>query len=446
MKGRIGEATKIHQQTILQHPDYFFAKICTALNYYDQKQFSKMPGLLGENLELDILYPEKKIFHASEVMNYYKVVALYLNAVDKTNKAWDIIAKMENACPGHPEIKEATEEIFRFNLANWPERRKKEKESEIKIDGVFTQSVPETNTAPVFENKLIEELGKFNFSLPEAILQQILLIPDESLKKDLQKALKNSIGRYQYFMEHKELPGETSFFLIHAVFIIAEKKWADLLPDIINVLKNGKSFNEFYFGDTLPSLVWIAWYKLGDVNPQPLFDFLKERNIDTSGRTGINKALVQLYWQQKELQQQIINGYKELVAYFIENKNDSTLIDTIVFASTVCAMRDISLDELQNEIRRLFENKLIAIGYVRDFESLISYGKTESEIIEKVPGMYEMYENAVATWSGYKEEKYGDDWEKQKQRIERIEAKIGRNEPCHCGSGKKFKKCCLKDY
>lgn len=26
----------------------------------------------------------------------------------------------------------------------------------------------------------------------------------------------------------------------------------------------------------------------------------------------------------------------------------------------------------------------------------------------------------------------------------RKEKKIGRNEPCHCGSGKKFKKCCIK--
>jgi len=25
----------------------------------------------------------------------------------------------------------------------------------------------------------------------------------------------------------------------------------------------------------------------------------------------------------------------------------------------------------------------------------------------------------------------------------RAEKKIGRNEPCPCGSGKKFKKCCL---
>ena len=28
--------------------------------------------------------------------------------------------------------------------------------------------------------------------------------------------------------------------------------------------------------------------------------------------------------------------------------------------------------------------------------------------------------------------------------IKRSETKIGRNDPCSCGSGKKFKKCCLK--
>jgi len=26
----------------------------------------------------------------------------------------------------------------------------------------------------------------------------------------------------------------------------------------------------------------------------------------------------------------------------------------------------------------------------------------------------------------------------------RAEAKVGRNDPCTCGSGKKFKQCCLK--
>jgi len=28
---------------------------------------------------------------------------------------------------------------------------------------------------------------------------------------------------------------------------------------------------------------------------------------------------------------------------------------------------------------------------------------------------------------------------------ERNRAKVGRNDPCPCGSGNKFKKCCIKD-
>jgi len=465
VNGMKEKALELNLLTIRQHPTYLFAKLCTALDYYYEKEFSKIPELLGESLQLDRLYPEKKTFHVAEVMNYYKVVALYLNAVGKTKQAWDIIAKMENASPGHPDVIATTEGIFKYNLANLSERFEKEKESEITIDGEFTQSVPETNSIPDFENKLVEELGRFNFRLPEAILQQLLLLPDESLKRDLQKVLKHSIARYQYFREHDEPHGETSFFPVHAVFIIAEKKWTDLLPDIIQVLKNGKAFNEFYFGDILTSLIWIAWYKLGTENPQPLFDFLKERNTDTFSKTGINHALVQLYWQQVKLRQQIINGYKELAAYFIDNKTDRTLIDTIVIASTACAMSDISLNDMKNDIKQLYDNKLISLGYAGDFETLTEYDKNQSNTIEDVPGMYKMYEEAVATWADYaddddneddEEDIYEnddknwindqyDDWDEPVETIIRTEPKIGRNDPCPCGSGKKYKKCCIKD-
>jgi hypothetical protein len=461
MKGMKEKAMEINLLTIRQHPNYLFAKLTLAIEYYYQKEFLKMPALLGEKLQLDSLYPHKKSFHVAEVMNYYKVVALYLNAVGKTEQVWDIIAKMENACPGHPEIDNTSKEILRFNLENLPERWKKDVESEIIINGEFIQSVPQTNTAPVFENILVEELSRFDFRLPDTILQQLLLLPDDSLKRDLQKVLKDGIARYNYFMEQEDLPEEKSRFLVHAVFIIAEKKWTDLLPDIFHVLKNGKSFNDFYFGDTLTSLLWIAWYKLGAANPKPLFDFLKERNTDTFAKTGINQALIQLYWQQKNLQQQIINGYKELAAYFTNNKNDPGLIDTVVIASTVCAMCDTSIDKLENEIKQLYENKLVSLGYAGSFESLTRHKKTERNIIEKVPDMYEMYQHAVDTWDGYQnEEDYDDvfdeednnmdddefeDWEEPLQTVVHTEPKIGRNDSCPCGSGKKYKKCCLKE-
>jgi uncharacterized protein YecA (UPF0149 family) len=31
----------------------------------------------------------------------------------------------------------------------------------------------------------------------------------------------------------------------------------------------------------------------------------------------------------------------------------------------------------------------------------------------------------------------------KKKPVKRDEAKVGRNDPCSCGSGKKFKQCCI---
>ena len=59
---------------------------------------------------------------------------------------------------------------------------------------------------------------------------------------------------------------------------------------------------------------------------------------------------------------------------------------------------------------------------------------------------------ATAWWSAFEKNAPSDDdleedWDDDRLRIEpqqpyRAPAKVGRNEPCPCGSGKKFKKCC----
>ncbi|MEJ2041340.1 MAG: SEC-C metal-binding domain-containing protein, partial [Desulfosarcinaceae bacterium] len=36
----------------------------------------------------------------------------------------------------------------------------------------------------------------------------------------------------------------------------------------------------------------------------------------------------------------------------------------------------------------------------------------------------------------------GDEAPKKKKPMRRQDAKVGRNDPCPCGSGKKYKKCC----
>ncbi|HBF88607.1 MAG TPA: hypothetical protein DDX39_08200 [Bacteroidales bacterium] len=57
--------------------------------------------------------------------------------------------------------------------------------------------------------------------------------------------------------------------------------------------------------------------------------------------------------------------------------------------------------------------------------------------------------NKINSWSENQKNPFNDndeindDYEYIQNSIEKKEPKVGRNEPCPCGSGKKYKKCCL---
>jgi DNA-binding Lrp family transcriptional regulator len=408
------------------------------------------------------------------------MVALYLNAVDETQEAWDVIERMETASPGHPDIDETTKEIFSYNLKHASRRMEEDEKTNKMVSGSFRQSIPASSMLPLFENKIIEELYKHDFRLPLEILKEILDLPKESLVCDLKKVLEDGIARYRYFKTDKNWQDKHTQFLLHAIFIIAEEERIDCLENIFNVLKNGDEFTEFYFGDTKTELLWIAIYKLAVKDVSLLFAFLKERNIDTFSKTPVNQALEQLFYHHENLRQPIIEGYRELSAYFIANKEDEALTDTNVIASATCTMRDIAVDELKEQIKELYEHNLVYYAYAGNYKSLMKHQRNEERKKKTIPSIYEMYEKIITTWAGYKDDEEGDDgddnegrdddeaninrdgegdwdkywdkyWDKDmpnncedQKPFLRTEPKIGRNDPCPCGSGKKYKKCCMK--
>lgn len=300
---------------------------------------------------------------------------------------------------------------------------------------------------PVFENDLVNELYRFDFRIPADVLNQLLALPDESLAVDLKKVLQDSIIRFKYFSETSKYTKEESSFLLHAIFLIAEKNRVELLPDILNMLQQDTLLLHYYLGDTKTEIIWIALFKLCVENPIPLFDFLKKPNIDTFCKTPANDALIQLYYHQQHLQQLIIIGYKELTAFFIEHEEKEDLIDNELIADVVCAMREISLAELTPDIKLLYDHELVFYGYAGSFESLITSNDTNWKK-EKIPGMVDLYHEVITTWGSYTgddffDDDFSDDDLSFQQPNVRSEQKIGRNEPCPCGSGKKYKKCCL---
>jgi hypothetical protein len=84
-------------------------------------------------------------------------------------------------------------------------------------------------------------------------------------------------------------------------------------------------------------------------------------------------------------------------------------------------------------------------------------------VIREVLPITERYQKIITTWAGYTdtgeelediefEDEMEEDadwrpWDDGADESEllpiRTEPKIGRNDPCPCGSGKKYKKCCM---
>ncbi|MBK8984237.1 MAG: hypothetical protein IPM38_18435 [Ignavibacteria bacterium] len=76
--GKFDEAFEMNQQIVREHPDYLFGKINLAWEYLRNKEFEKIPGILGEAMEIKSLYPNREVFQIEEVLSFYNVAVEYL--------------------------------------------------------------------------------------------------------------------------------------------------------------------------------------------------------------------------------------------------------------------------------------------------------------------------------------------------------------------------------
>ena len=75
--GDIKRAEAIVLENLRLHPDYLFARVNYAEMCLGRGEPDKVPEILGEQLDLKQLYPERDRFHVSEVVGFYGVVGFY---------------------------------------------------------------------------------------------------------------------------------------------------------------------------------------------------------------------------------------------------------------------------------------------------------------------------------------------------------------------------------
>jgi hypothetical protein len=171
----------------------------------------------------------------------------------------------------------------------------------------------------------------------------------------------------------------------------------------------------------------------------------------------------QVLLNQPERRTEVIDWYKSIFEEWIEGEGDDAIIDTELIAFFVTDAVNANMTELIPQMTELFEHGLVAEGVSGNLESCLKYINKPSIYSEKKDifnSISERYNYFISTWLNYTDgddsESYNDmesdddevnEYINQEMRklvpLPGEKPNVGRNDPCPCGSGKKYKKCCL---
>ncbi|MEC0328498.1 DUF1186 domain-containing protein [Paenibacillus macerans] len=127
-------------------------------------------------------------------------------------------------------------------------------------------------------------------------------------------------------------------------------------------------------------------------------------------------------------------------------------------AEIVSCSSDLYPLEVYEDIKRLYESGELEKNYI-DFRSVESaLKKTQEEVMQGAQRTrdYSFIDDTIAEMEGWASFQPKRDMGSQLDLLDALSgltlpkqspvkvSKVGRNEPCPCGSGKKYKKCCGK--
>ena len=321
---------------------------------------------------------------------------------------------------------------------------------------------------PNFNHPEVKVFYEHDLNIPREKVEAVLQLPRETLVEDLRKMLRDAIDRYEYFKKI-DWSEDTHEFPMHALWLLADLKAEEALPDVLDLLRQDYEFLEFWFNDRLTESLWEVIYHIGDQSLDSLKSFVLESGNDTYGRSAVTTAVEQIALHQPERKEEIVEWYESIFEHFLALDKDNPILDEELISFMVVESISLKEEDLLPLIKKLYDRGLVLEGIPGSYHSVEQgMGKKKSHLYTHTvySSIFERYEDAVSSWHYYRL-KYDEDYGKSRSQrpqspeepayahsqvhdslqsgtFKRQGKKVGRNDPCPCGSGKKYKKCCGK--
>jgi hypothetical protein len=334
---------------------------------------------------------------------------------------------------------------------------------------------------PEFTNPEILWLYYNDIDFDQEKLQAILSLPRTSLVSDLIKVLEDSVHRFEYFRtiegDSEEFDETGSWFPTHAIALLAELKATEAFESLVEVLKQDEDYLEFWFSDMIHDFFWEALYNTGADKMNRLLDIVFDQEISYTAQLVILDCLEQIGHHQPERRNEVADWFRQLLRRIADRETRTASDDNDLGGMIVWCVLDLGYSELLPEIEEIYAFGYASPGTCGTFEDVkSSINEPYSGIGKKsLVNIFERYTELSRALSDYMvddldnfEDSYPDE-DFDDSDLEDLDFddddgignsdyydnypepyiapyKPGRNDPCVCGSGKKYKKCCMLKF
>lgn len=451
--GRKAEARKCLDKMVEQFPDYFYGRLIRAIDFIEEKEYEEARSILGEQPDITLMMPDKTEFFYEDVLKYYTTYLDLELALGNEEIAQDLIDKAVLIDGEENTIVELMrKKFFKHRMEGMYDRMKKWKEMRLTPDYIDKNDYDNYVSQP-FTHTEVQDICDGLFVAEKENIDKILSLPRETLVKDLENIILKSIYEEED-VDYDAVPS--------AIYFLTELKAVESYPVILQMLRQDEDYCDFWFGDMFENICKQLIYLLLLAHPEEMKAFVKEPNLrGTYYKTTVFVAQILVVARFPEKRKMVLDWFTDVLDFFYREKDNRDIIDSSLNGSIEYSILELNFKELLPVLEKFHEEKLIDEMHCGDIDAVRREFELElSQNDDKLYDIYEFFEQEKR-WEENLEKsnsnvtKNNSDAENDRlndllknnvgKNIEKEDTKkAGRNDPCPCGSGKKYKKCCGK--
>lgn len=290
--------------------------------------------------------------------------------------------------------------------------------------------------------EILKELEPYTGRFPKRAVQAAIEQRD-AITPELLRVLENAAENPIQFVQRKD-------YMLHifALYLLAQfREKRAYLPIVKMFSAPGETPFELA-GDTVTERLKRIFASVYDGDPVPLQNLIEDEQANEYVRDSAIDAFVVLKDSGQMVRETVVSYFQSLFRGRLKRQHSHA------WNGLVCAVADLPAPELLDDLRQAYTDDLVDPGFAGLDElerDLRGGGRPFRET-------YTLITDAIAEMEWWAAFHPDNKWPKKRVRLPDPPAqttrlspppvrrvKIGRNDPCPCGSGKKFKKCCGKN-